>query len=720
MISPDGRWRLETTPVRTRKIDTSTGEASVVLEGWHQLEPAWLPGGQLCVLCAEGEVDLDLADPEIGSLHTLREAFPGPDRVVRVRSSGLLHVIGADGEYLYHVKVDADRVESCPERGIVVLTRGGRNDPRRWRTAILATTPAGLAVVAKYPDDLHGASGSGLDVATTGSWRAIAIDDSIEVDRPPPPPPATLSLAPTTALTLVRVDGARRDSPDAGTERDDVKWSLQRIHLAHSEVVRLERRDGAWTRTASLAVEGFDRLHTGDRGRLIAVTINNAPPEMAWSMLVAVDEDGVLRNLGRLHHVITGMWDADDGVHLELLGGHVYRVEGLGEAVAAARAAEPRPLLALVFDVPGHYGRREFLPRHGHDIGFIDREGTLVIDHQFTSVYDFEGGAARAAHAGSRLFGLVDRDGRVVVPHHYNWIGELRGGCRRIGRGEPDILGRFPERALWGLLGADGSIVLAPEADGCGSFGDGLCPVRRGELWGYVDPEGRWAIEPRFRRAEDFAGGLAAVTEPDADGWRLLDPRGRWVGEGRFDDVGTPREGLVRVAIDGRWGFLDAEGAVVIPPRFDLAFDFHDGRASVRVGDRWTWIDRDGRLLGEPRFDRAFDFAGGIAVYQRDAFFGYVSTSGEVIVDGFEAAGALVEERAAVCRRARWGFIDRTGELVVPPRYASVRAFSEGVAVVRAAGRWGVIDAAGAVVLPPTLGTCGSFHEGRAWITRRG
>ena len=529
-------------------------------------------------------------------------------------------------------------------------------------------------------------------------------------------------------------------------------WLMLRVHQALCEVVRMERRDGAWTATTHLPAEGFDRVYTADGGRLIAVTIDNAPPELAWSMLVA-DDGGVLRHLGRLPHVVTAMWDDADGVHVELLGGHAYRVDGLAAAVAAARAAEPRPLRALVFDVPGHYGRRELLPRYGATVGFIDRAGTLAIDHLYTAAGDFDAGAARVAHCGPRLFGLVDRDGHLRVPHHYAWIGELRGGCRRIGRGAPDLCGDPPKHALWGLLGDDGAVVLAPvavavrdmvdgraaveraagrwnlitrdgamllddDADGCGTFGDGLCPVRRGALWGYVDRDGGWAIEPRFADATAFAGGLAAVTEPGAGGWRLLARDGRLLGDARYAEVGACRDGLARVAIDGRWGFVDPAGAVVVPPRFDHADDFHDGRASVRAGDAWTWIDRAGALLGEPRFDRAFDFRGGVGLYQRGAFYGFVAASGEVIADGFEDAGALIEGRAAICQRARWGFLDGTGAVVVRPRYTRVLAFSEGLAAVRAAGAWGFIDAAGAPVIPPTLGTCGPFHDGRARVTR--
>lgn len=737
------RWRLETTPVRTRKIDVETGEAIVVLEGWLQREAVWLPGGDVAVLCSEGEVDLDLADPEIGSLPTLRAAFPGPDRVVRVHSSGLLHVLGADGAYRYHVKVDADHVRSDPDRGVVVLTRKRK---RGWQTAVLAATPAGLAVAAKYREARDDDDG----VAPAGAWRTTVIEDGLDVEPPPPPPPERIDLG---TLALVRTHAVRPTAPEredtlwrswapviATARGADAAWAMVRLHKALCEVIRVEPT------AAHLPVEGFDRVYTADRGRLIAVTLDHAPPELAFTCFVA-DDAGVLRYLGRLGHVVDAMWDAGDGAHVALLGGEVYRIERRDAAL------DPRPLRALVFDVPGHYGRREFLPRYDHDVGFIDRAGALAIEPQFTSAGDFEGGVVAAAHCGPRLFGLVDRDGRLVVPHHHSWIGALRGGCRRIGRGEPNILGEPPGEALWGLIAADGAVVLAPgaitvldmaedraaverapgrwnlvtrdgawlladDADGCGTFGDGLCPVRRGDRWGYVDRDGRWAIEPAFAHATDFAGGRARVRDRDDGGWRLLAPDGRLVGD-PFDDVGVLRDGLARVRIGDRWGYADADGAIAVPPRFDAAFDVCDGFGVVQIGDRWTWIDRAGRLLGEPRFDRTYDFQGGVAIFQRGAYQGFVATTGDVIADKLEQALPLVEDRAAVCQRARWGFLDRTGAFVIRPRFAAARSFSEGLAAVRSGGAWGFVDPSGATVIAPTLGACGSFHDGRARVTAR-
>lgn len=52
----------------------------------------------------------------------------------------------------------------------------------------------------------------------------------------------------------------------------------------------------------------------------------------------------------------------------------------------------------------------------------------------------------------------------------------------------------------------------------------------------------------------------------------------------------------------------------------------------------------------------------------------------------------------------QWGYVDRSGEWVIPPAWELVTDFSEGRAVVSEAdGYWGVIDHSGAYVLEPSL-----------------
>jgi ankyrin repeat protein len=64
-----------------------------------------------------------------------------------------------------------------------------------------------------------------------------------------------------------------------------------------------------------------------------------------------------------------------------------------------------------------------------------------------------------------------------------------------------------------------------------------------------------------------------------------------------------------------------------------------------------------------------------------------------------------------------WGYIDNTGKFVIPPRFAKVEPFSEGLAAVCEHGKGtmnhcGYINASGAFVIPPKYYATASFSEG--------
>jgi tetratricopeptide (TPR) repeat protein len=72
----------------------------------------------------------------------------------------------------------------------------------------------------------------------------------------------------------------------------------------------------------------------------------------------------------------------------------------------------------------------------------------------------------------------------------------------------------------------------------------------------------------------------------------------------------------------------------------------------------------------------------------------------------------------------RWGYQEADGRWPIPPQFADVQPFREGVAWVRPVGveTWGLIDEAGRALIHPSTGYLGvgSFSDGLAWVSRDG
>ena len=69
-------------------------------------------------------------------------------------------------------------------------------------------------------------------------------------------------------------------------------------------------------------------------------------------------------------------------------------------------------------------------------------------------------------------------------------------------------------------------------------------------------------------------------------------------------------------------------------------------------------------------------------------------------------------------RGGLWGFIDRSGEFVIPPTYPDRPGdFSEGLARIQVDGKFGFIDPEGQIVIEPTLDAAEPFSDGLSAAT---
>ena len=67
-------------------------------------------------------------------------------------------------------------------------------------------------------------------------------------------------------------------------------------------------------------------------------------------------------------------------------------------------------------------------------------------------------------------------------------------------------------------------------------------------------------------------------------------------------------------------------------------------------------------------------------------------------------------------KKGKWGFIDKTGKIVINPQFEKVSDFKNGKAVFENGKQWGYIDSKGTYVINPQFEDAGHFKEGMALI----
>jgi hypothetical protein len=321
--------------------------------------------------------------------------------------------------------------------------------------------------------------------------------------------------------------------------------------------------------------------------------------------------------------------------------------------------------------------------------GFIDGNGDWVIEPRFQDAYRFHDGLARVELDGK--WGYVNEKGVLVVPAQFSEAYDFSEGLARVATG-PLLDPSYSFKVLitaggYGFIDKTGTMVIPAAWDDAGDFNEGLAAVMQGETCGYVDAKGNLVIPLQFAVATPFSEGLAAVGTLDGDeaggAWGYVDATGRWVVGPTAGPViiGVADEnwqlparrfasGLAPVSLgepydhtlppDGGWNYIDATGAAKSwGQTFRQAGEFSEGLAPVQdgVSGKWGFIDAGGAVVIQPRFD------GSISRYLTNR-------------QGFHQglAAALLNDMV--------GYIDKTGEWAIEPRYALGGGFSDGFAYV--------------------------------------
>lgn len=312
-------------------------------------------------------------------------------------------------------------------------------------------------------------------------------------------------------------------------------------------------------------------------------------------------------------------------------------------------------------------------------------------------------------------------------------------------------------REKWSYIDQTGkAIVTRLPVNRAEDFSEGLGAVcldkqdEVGYLCGYLNKDGTWAIPPKFYSIFSFSAGLARVAARDKTsktGVRqvYIDKTGNTVidlasiptnGGERFS------EGLARFAASKAnhkgvllQGFIDKTGRVVIEPKFEAAGDFSEGLAAVmffkpaKKPDEAHdedfdagFIDANGKIVIKPQFEYFEDFSEGLAFVLIRGKMGAIDKTGRVVIapqfdlpgphylrhwevlEYYEGARPWVfsEGLAVVRKGARWGYVNKTGKWVIPPRFQKAQTFSGGLALVMVGNRVGYVDQSGKYVWRPT------------------
>ena len=231
----------------------------------------------------------------------------------------------------------------------------------------------------------------------------------------------------------------------------------------------------------------------------------------------------------------------------------------------------------------------------------------------------------------SPLWGAINSDGSLVIEPIYKKLNEF----------EDDASLPSPVQAVngkWGYINRQGELVHPINLDTARSFSEErLARFKKNKQWGFIKPNGEYAIEPIYDQASYFFNGYAIVTIDQ--GWSAIDTTGKPLFDHRFERLGVFSPAGLAVARednDSAYGYIDIKGNWVIKAQFDYATGFGKAnRASVEKDEKWGIIDEKGNWVVKPTYPKMDEFGDEdfTAFYTDWDKGGLIDANGQIIFD---------------------------------------------------------------------------------------
>lgn len=278
---------------------------------------------------------------------------------------------------------------------------------------------------------------------------------------------------------------------------------------------------------------------------------------------------------------------------------------------------------------------------------------------------------------------------------------------------------------IWGFLNKDGSWAIQPSFLTAGNFSDnGLAPVKSAEnkQFGFINKNGDFVIEPNYDDAGEFGRkGLACVKLYNR--WGYIDKKGKLKINPQFEKASAFTEnGLAAVCIGGKYGYINTKGEYVIEPKYDMALDFSNGSAFVYLYSKWGKIDEKGEWIINPQFDLTVSYGGNQPILVRSGNnFGLCDRDGDFLIAPEYDKLLIYGKYGYIPFRQDkdWGYLNQKGEIVIRAEFSEAYPFSDnGLALARdwKSGKYGYINQSGKWVIEPQYESAAFFSKGLAKV----
>jgi hypothetical protein len=368
-------------------------------------------------------------------------------------------------------------------------------------------------------------------------------------------------------------------------------------------------------------------------------------------------------------------------------------------------------------------------------VGVIDERGREIAPPVYTSITNYRYGFALAHKeitdtvnkSGGKpsrytLKGVLDKNGKEIVPVIYRDLeGSFDNGWF------VKVVNDKKEKLHINTLGQiftvpDGILLMNDRVDGKNVV------AYKNSKYGLVNQQFKEVLPFEYSRITPTNDGMLIAGKDGLFG--LMDSKLKWIVKPTFTGIFQFQQGYAIVTdADNKYGAINAKGVVTTKPQFEKINRVGQTNSAIALykgagTDRWGLVNlATGTIITPAGYNMyAFDYAWGIIKFSRDGKKGMMDSTGKELFYGQydDFSPGFNENRAWVMKDKKYGFIDKTGALVIPIQYDMIGGFMNGLAKIKQNGKYGYINLKGDVVIPVQFKDAENFEEGIAWVREEG
>jgi hypothetical protein len=290
----------------------------------------------------------------------------------------------------------------------------------------------------------------------------------------------------------------------------------------------------------------------------------------------------------------------------------------------------------------------------------------------------------------NKKWGLIDADGQLILAPDYDAIGEFK----HFGYAVMQRQGRV------GLLGPSGQEAIAPLYDDLKMLDSTLIAVMEEGRWKVINLYGKTVLEKGYEQVQVWDSYYLAYRQGGK--WGLVNKFGHQLAGPEYDAIQHEPGGFFITNKGSQLGLLSSTGRPILPNKAQEIRFFSDSLFFFRAGNHWGAVDLYGIEIIPPKY-HAFsrisnDF---IKLAASDGLHLYSQACGRIISKGqYEDYYAFSRRYLIVKKQRQLGLIDWCGGVVLPVAYQEIQPYEDKLFRVNQQGKWGVVEAGGKTVIP--------------------